>query len=223
MAKINAGAQSTWRKKAGAYVYRKWRNLNVAAIYQPNVKNPRTLAQQRTRARLGALSQLSNGMAGAINNGLRNVTKGTKWSPRNMFVKLNFEVVSATTPESVSIDYTHIVVSKGPLNNPNIGAPQFDNPNEVTLSCALTGLPGGYQSYEVFTVLYSADLTLSVMKATRFESASGTITVEVPSSWNGARVHIWCWAKYIGNTDVGNALYEGTVSNSIYCGSGNIS
>ena len=223
MAKINAGAQSTWRKKAGAYVYRKWRTLNVAAIYQPNVKNPRTLAQQRIRARLGALSQLSNGMASAINNGLRNAASGTKWSPRNLFVKLNFEVVSATTPESVSIDYTNIMVSKGPVNNPSIGAPRFDNPNEVTLSCNLTGMPGGHQSYEVKTVLYSADLGLSVMKSTRFDSASGNITVEVPSSWNGARVHIWCWTEYIGNTDVENALYAGSVSNSRYCGSGNIS
>ena len=208
--------------KVGNVVGRKFRNEYVVAAYQPKVRNPRTTAQQLIRARLGALSQLSNSMASAINNGLRNAAKGSKWSPRNLFVKLNFEAVHAASPDSVSIDYTDIVLSKGTVNNPHFGAPQFDNPLQVGMTCSLDGMPNGYQSYEVETFLYAPDLRIGIKKQTRFQAASGLITVDVPASWNGTKVHVWCWTRFIGNTDVENALYEGAVSNSAYCGSGNI-
>ena len=223
MSKLNKAVLGNIQGKVGNVVGRKFRSEYVVAAYQPKVRNPRTMAQQLIRARLGAVSTLSNNMAVAINRGLRNAAKGTKWTPRNLFVKLNFDRIHAASPGSVSIDYTTLVLAQGSLSTPIYGAPIFDNPNQVAMSYNFDGVPGGHANYEIETVLYNPDLGLTIMKATAPQNASGNIVVDCPASWNGMKVHIWCWVKYRGENDVESALYTYATSASSYCGSGNIS
>ena len=222
MAKMNKAVLGNFGGKVGNVVGRKFRTEAVVAAYQPVVANPRTLAQRMIRARLALASQLSNAMAFSINNGLLQASRGTKWSPRNVFVKLNFENVTGVAPDSLTVNYTNLVLSKGSLLQPSFGAPQFDNPQEVEVSYDFAALPGTPSDYRVNLCVYSPDVDNSALKTVTPSAFTGTINFVVPQSFNGMAVKVYGWLEYVGE-DMGNyGVYKNAVCNSVYVGSGTI-
>lgn len=224
MARINAGAQSTWRKKAGSYVYRKWRNLNVASIYQPIVKNPRTAAQIAVRDILSTLSTLGRGMSNVINIGMKKITKGTNWSPRNYFAKLNYGNVVANIGGGASITWNNIKIARGTLNSPSYGAVHTDNPNEVECQFSLNGVHADGEDYDAILAVYSDERKECVYLAKPF-NANGNVTVTVgtPSNWSGLVVHVFGFIRYNGDDAPEINVYKGDVSDSTHIGNATVS
>lgn len=222
MAKMNKAVLGNFGGKVGNVVGRKFRTEAVVAAYQPNVANPRTIAQRIIRARLAVVSKLSNAMAFSINHGLLQASRGTKWSPRNVFVKLNFENVTGVAPESIIVDYTKLVLSRGSLLQPSFGVPQFDNPQQVDVSYDLRAMPGVVNDYRINICVYSPDVDNSALEVITPSASTGTATITVPESFNGMSVKVYGWMQYVGE-DMGNyGVYKNAVCNSLYVGSGNI-
>lgn len=216
MAIYNAGYLSPIRKKLGNAVGRKWRTLDVLAVYQPFVHNPNTEAQQLVRTRFAAIARLAMAFDMAVKLGFENICKGTKVPQRSMFIKKNWSCVSASTPGTATMDYTGMVVAEGSLPEAGFGSASYAEP--LTVEVPLTDtceLPFTSSNDIVYLFVYDPEAGLGVMDtATR---ADETIKVIVPSLWNGHRVHVYGFA--IGN----GSENKGMVSPSRYLGSGTIS
>ena len=209
--------------KIGPVVGRKFREENVYSAYQKNVFNPRSEAQRSHRARFRALSTLSHDMACGAIFGFRSAAKGTNLSPRNLFQKTNWPNVTATSSGLVNIDYTGMQVSKGSLSNVNFDMPSFDIPLKVKVDFGDYGSPcQRTRNDKVYVYVYCPDAKQGIMSLpTEFED--GTVSVDVPSLWNGMRVHVWGFVRNEGAANEALDIPAGECSSSRYLGSGAIS
>lgn len=219
MALYDAGYLSPIRKKLGNAVGRKWRTLNVLAVYRGTISNPRTEAQQLVRTRFGALARMAMYMSGSIMAGFEAACKGTKIPQRSMFIKENWSSVSADTPGTATVDYSELLLSKGGAVKPIMSAPTFTDPLTVTMTETDTSeMPRCDAHDEVHVVVYDPESTGCIEQVfMRNDTDPGSITIEVPAAWNGHRVHVYAFA--IAQSE----QWKGQTSDSIYCGTGTIS
>lgn len=217
MAIYNAGYLSPIRKKLGNAVGRKWRNLDVLSVYQPNVRNPKTSAQQINRYRFGALSRIAMNVATTLLLGFEAVTRGTKVPVRSYFIKENWSKVTATSAGVVTVNYTDLVFSKGGLPLVQFGNPSFSGVLEVVVPLADSGsATGADPNDDAYMLVYDVDNGESILSEPKRRSDE-EIVVRVPGYWNGHHVH--CYGFGIG----GGTENKGIISNTRYLGTGVIS
>lgn len=215
MAIYNAGYLSPIRKKLGNAVGRKWRNLDILAVYQPFVRNPRTEAQQLVRARFGGLAKTAMILFAAILKGFEGVCKGTKIPQRSMFIKKNWSHIHAETPDSYTVDWEDLVVAQGGLALPAIGT--LTAPSANTVKLALNDAGQGDPMVidpadEVYMALANPGKNMGLISQAVLR-AENEITMVVPSNWVGDRLHVYVFAVGGGTQDMGK------ISNSVYGGS----
>ena len=209
--------------KIGPVVGRKFREENVYSAYQKNVTNPRSEAQTRHRARFRVLSTLSHDMACGAIFGFRTAAKGTNLSPRNLFQKTNWPFVTATGAGAVMVDYVGLAVSRGGLSSVLFDIPSFDIPNSVNVDFSEFGAPCQRTDNDrVFVYVYCPDARQGILSAeTKLDEQH--VSMSVPSSWNGMKVHVWGFVRNQGAADIEQDIPAGECSPSQYLGSGNIS
>lgn len=110
------GLFGTVTGKIGNVVMSSNAGKTIVRQYQPNVKNPSTVAQSEQRAKLKLMSQVSAALAPVIainRNGLQ--------SSRNLFIKRNF---GYTMSESgvASVSYENLQLTSGSAGLPSISA-----------------------------------------------------------------------------------------------------
>lgn len=217
MAIYFAGYLSPIRNKLGNAVGRKWRTLDVLAVYNGRPRNPRTEAQQLNRTRFAGLASLAMSFASAVKIGFKNVCDGTPIPQRSYFIKENWNHVHANTPGQPTIDYTELVVAKGALPEAQFGAPSFADPLSVEVSMTdSSDVDGADARDKVYLFVYSPEAGAGKMGDTKVR-ADESIACDVPAYWNGNRVHVWGFAVGGGPDNMG------IVSPSRYLGSGTIS
>lgn len=214
MALYYLGILGTFKNKVGTVVGRHWKNWKwTMAAYVRNVKNPRTEAQQFQRARFAAIGGMCSAFLPAIAIGFRKLARQLTLTEGNVFVKMNIGAVEATTPDSVTIDYSAIQVAKGRLPEVQFGSPLFDTPLTVEVSYTPhTDDPEADAADTVLLFVYNPEDGRGILSEGAARSA-GSASVTVPGSWNGVKVHVWGFV-----TDD-----KGLCSRSTYIGSGNIS
>lgn len=218
MAIYNAGYLSPIRKKLGNAVGRKWRNLDVLAVYQPFVSNPNTAAQQSVRNHFATLAQFARYFAQAVEIGFLNICKGTKVPQRSMFIKKNWDAIEMTDPETASVNWDDIIVAEGALPEVSFGSPTFTEPLQVAVTMSSTeGVPGSDQADKVYLMVYSSEAKAAIISDGRNTRANNSLSVNVPAAWNGHRVRVWGFAVGAGIDNMG------IISNSSYLGDGTIS
>lgn len=218
MAIYNAGYLSPIRKKLGNAVGRKWRTLDVLAVYRPFISNPNTSAQQMVRGRFSMAAKLAMAFARAIELGFANICKGTKVPQRSMFIKKNWNTITADSPSSIVADYTEMVVAQGKLPEVLFGNASFAEPLQVAVTMSdTTGIEGADSHDKVYLLVYSPEAQAAVFSDGRNTRADESASVNVPAYWNGHRVHVWGFAVGAGTDNMG------VISNSRYLGSGTIS
>ena len=215
MAIYNAGYLSPIRKKLGNAVGRKWRNLDVLAVYQPFVSNPRTEPQQLVRTRFGKLAQVAMMLSPAVNLGFEGICKGTKVPQRSMFIKKNWSRVHADTPGSSTVDWEDLTVAQGGLALPAIGA--LTAPSANTIKLALNDAGAGDPTVistadEVYMMLANPNKSMGLISAAAVR-VEDEIEMSVPANWVGDRLHAYVFAIGKGDQDMGR------ISNSVYGGS----
>lgn len=215
MAIYNAGYLSPIRKKLGNAVGRKWRTLDVLAVYQPFVRNPRTESQQFIRTRFGKLAQVAMNLSAAVEKGFKGVCEGTKVPQRSMFIKKNWSHVHSDVPGSTSVDWEDLVIAQGSLALPNVGALTAPSANVVklALSDSAQGDPSVIDAAdEVYMALMNPSKNMSLLSQATLR-VEEDIEMRVPSTWVGDRLHAYVFAVGGGTQD------KGKISNSLYGGS----
>ena len=217
MSQHDLGVMGKFYGKIGVIVGFTWKGLQVARAYISRVANPKTNAQELVRTRFAAAGHLASMFLPAITVGLKNLASGRKSTDVGEFVRLNWAKIQAATPGEYTIDYTGLVIAKGGLCGVGFGSPQFDDPLEVAID--ITPNLDGYKANandKVYILVYCPELE-STLLPTPTSRSTNSVTIPVPSSWNGQKVY--CWGFTLGNaTD-----NKGLCSNSTYIGSGNIS
>lgn len=215
MGKVDTGILGEIRKKVGPVVGRKWRNLNVIAKYQSNVRNPRTDRQQRNRLVFKTISKLASNFGEVLKIGFSVVTDGTKVPPRAKFIKENFKQVVAVDPTSVSINYVDLIIASGSLPAVDCETPDFTTALTVKVSQNDTSdLQGASADDKVSLVVLDKETNQVVMSEPMSRTESDLV-VRVPASWNGHDVYVWviAWSD-------GDDLTIERVMDSIYLGAG---
>lgn len=216
MAIYNAGYLSPIRKKLGNAVGRKWRNLDVLSVYQPNVRNPKTNAQEIVRTRFGFASSIAMRIANALRLGFGVITKGTKVPPRSYFIKENWNCFHASSPGSATCDYDGLIIAKGSLTPFEFGTPSFATPLTVVVALTDNSSVYGASANDLgYLLVYDPEAEEAIL-STGKERTEAQIAVAVPDYWNGHRVHVYGFG--VGDPDVN----PDKVSMSRYLGSGTI-
>ena len=219
MGKMKMGILSPFKGKIGTVVGQKWRGgVWFQRAYTDDVKNPQSESQLITRARFRALSELVHGFLSAISIGYeREALARPTMTAGNLFVKRNWSHVTASGPESVNVDFTGLELSHGPAVRVNFTTPQFDTPLQVDMDFNDNmEVIGADANDEVYVFIYCPDAKAGVLFHVKRQDE--TVSVPVPSYWNGMKVHVYGFVK---NAD-SNPVRPGAVSDSTYCGTGNI-
>lgn len=208
--------------KVGPVVARKFREENVYSAYQKNVFNPRSEKQQIQRMRFKALSELAHNFACGAIFGFRTAAKGTNLSPRNLFQKTNWPMITATSTDALHVDYSGMSVSRGSLANVFFESVNFDLPNKVKVTFLDAGAPCQRTNNDrAFIYIYCPDAKSGLLSE-EVKLEAGSIVVEVPTAWNGLKVHVWGFTRNQGEANVELGIPAGEASDSQYVGSGNI-
>lgn len=121
------------RGKLGAAVFSSTNGQQVVRQYQPNVKNPNTVAQTMQRARFKLMTQIASSMAPVIA-----FPKSGAVSSRNMFVKKNMPLVIGTE-NGAQVVYENLQLTSGTRALPGIHVAREGGKMKIKLLQAPTG------------------------------------------------------------------------------------
>lgn len=211
MAIYNAGYLSPIRKKLGNAVGRKWRTLDVLAVYQPNVSNPNTEAQQLVRQRFAAAAKMAMQGAGILGIGLNDYCRGRVAPPRSAFIGMNFNQFT----DGSSVTYSALQFSAGSLDAPTpSGVPGVATPLTISMHVDTDFVEGlTCNSHDLmYLFAYDPELKRFFVSETGVRS-DDEIAIVFPSMCGGHRVHVYMFC-------VGAKTYntEGKTSPTVYIG-----
>lgn len=215
MAIYYASNFGTMRKKVGDGVTRRWRGLKVVAAYNPKPKNPQTDSQQSNRGKFGVLSGFARSLAYAIDTAMAYQLRNSKVFPRAWFMKTNKGIVKPSGA-GFEVSFADAKISRGTLPGVIFGTPDFDTPQQVSVSFESNEeLDGVSLDDRVYIVMYNPKADTAILSAPVKRSAR-MVNIMAPAVWGGMSVHIW-----------GFVLSEATdvdvkVSDSWYIGTGNV-
>ena len=196
MSKYYQGYLGAQQGKLGNAVGRRWKGRDVMAVYQPQVHDPRTTAQQIVRARFGRLGQLSGYLREALLIGMGYVAQQYRLTEGNQFVKRNWNNVTALTPDDVSVNYSALRLSEGSLPEAAFGAVDYGTGTHLHIEAPLSGgsdQPGASVNDQVYLVAICPDRSQAVVGSPSLRSAE-KVSVNVPASWDGMEVHVYGFA-----------------------------
>lgn len=121
------------RGKLGAAVFSSTNGQQVVRQYQPNVKNPNTVAQTKQRARFKLMTQIASSMAPVIA-----IPKSGAVTSRNMFVKKNMPLVIGTE-DGAQLVYENLQLTSGTRALPGIYVEREAGKLKIGLLQAPTG------------------------------------------------------------------------------------
>lgn len=121
------------RGKLGAAVFSSTNGQQIVRQYQPNVKNPNTVAQTMQRARFKLMTQIASSMAPVIA-----IPKSGAVSSRNMFVKKNMPLVIGTE-DGAQLVYENLQLTSGTRALPGIYVEREGGKLKIGLLQAPTG------------------------------------------------------------------------------------
>lgn len=175
------------RGRVGKVIHSSWRGRPYVRACPETVSNPRTETQQAHRNAFVALSRLASYMKEGHRVGLQYQASRMNMNTFCVFKKLNSELVKADR-----IDYEHLFLSKGPLDDTRVTGVRMEGQNlQVTFKKDpyMTEAEGADNLY-----LYAYCVNLCEGRlfgpAFRFNSA---ITITVPEEWNGLQLHLYAF------------------------------
>ena len=207
------GILGGFRNKVGTVIGFFWKGKAVMRGYKDlGPKSTYSEAQLLVQTRFGAIGKLALVFLSAITGGFYKVAARKKMTASNIFIKKNWEMTHSTVPGIATIDYPELIISQGELHNVDFGTPSFDNPLEVEVTYSTVSSLDDSND-KVYIVAYSPDANEGLLSEGAKRS-DGSISLTVPSHWNGLKVHVW------GMTQ--SAKDKKAYSDSSYIGTGNI-
>lgn len=212
MGKANQGVFGAFQGKVGNVVGRIRQGQQVYCIYQPQVANPQTAAQQSNRLKLRLLSQLGSAILSAIMVGFKfldGYAKGSAFSSFIGYNAKNTEPFSGSYP-NMEIDFQKVAVSEGSLAVPFNMQGSLDS-NTLSLTWAdNSGIDNALATDKVCAVVYNKTKNSSVFNSNVATRSTRTGSVTVPTGWNGDSVEAYAFMSRAEETLMSKTIYLGS-------------
>lgn len=214
MAKSVYNSLNFWRGRIAGQVYKSVRGKQVISTFVVP-KNPKTSAQQLSRAKLTLLGTLGSVLRYVIREGFKGDALAHRSTPKACFIKRHYDKVQGTSAENVAIAPEQLILSHGSRTNvffsDTIDASSV--PQQVTLT-----ITDGMTIYDdelndkVYGALYCEDLN-QVILSLPVTRTTDKIDITVPKAWTGLEVHAYGFvvskdgnqsspSTYIGHTTI---------------------
>ena len=212
MGKANQGVFGSFTGKVGNVVGRVRQGQQVYCIYQPNVGNPQTPAQQANRMKITLLSQLGSVLLNAIQDGFKQLDGYQKGSPYSAFVGYNCKVAQPITGAypNLEIDHAKVAVSEGSLINPYNCQGSVDSYNIVLTWADNSGMSNALATDQLCVVVLNKNKNASVYFPYGAKRSDRTDTVTCPSSWSSDSVEVWAFMARENGTLMSKTMYIGS-------------
>ena len=213
MGKINQGILDGFSGKVGTVVGYKVHGKKVMRAYVDKVKDPRTAKQMDARLRFKTLAALAVGFLTASKTGLERIAASWRHTVANAFMRINQGAV--TVADGVAeVDLSALVCSVGALPQVGFGQADYTEPLTAKVDFAPNSdTPGAADEDEVYLFVYEPSSGQGMLSAPA-QRSTGTVEVNLPSTWSGVEVHVYGFALGKGRDN------DGKHSNSAYIGSG---
>ncbi|WP_435415082.1 DUF6266 family protein [Polaribacter aestuariivivens] len=210
MGKISQGILGGLSGKVGNVIGGNWKGIDYLRIKPSSVRNPRTEGQVNQRNRFSITLNYLQPNLGFIKLGYKSfATKKTEFNAAMSYVLNN--AVSGTAP-NFTIDYSLALLSRGTLSGVLNGTTDLSTAGEVTFNWDDNSTEGNANADDKAMILvYNPEKKESIYTLDGANRTTGTDVISIPSSYVGDTVHLFMAFVTSDN---------GTVSNSIYLGSG---
>lgn len=197
MSKIDSSGLEHGRRGDKIYVVLNGQQIKKDP-YRPT--NPRSPAQQRHRAKIALINQLSAQLAEAVNLGfLRVAEEAKKQTPRNAFVKANWENGALCWNEETTtwdLCPERFLLAEGPRHIPAVITAEVEG-NLLHISCPDSGLGDMYAvpDERLYVALYLPDAQATKLYAGPMRADCTQCTFELPEEWcaTNATLHVYVW------------------------------
>ena len=211
MGNINQGILGGFNGKVGTVVGYSVRGKFCMRSYVAKIRNPRTEKQMLQRGKFGMLGVLSSEMLAVVQVGFAFRAKRFHNSAINNFVQVNKDCIAVDSDGIMAPNYESLLVSSGSLPSPSFGTASFANSGRVEVPFSgNTEVGNANENDNVYIYVYAPDAKRGYLSKA-FTRASGSASVNIPSSLSGLRVHVW-----------GFSTNANSASDSVYVGTGTI-
>lgn len=192
MAINNGGVYGRNRNKAGGVVWFKWNALQVFREYVAKISNPNTTSQQIVRARFKACMRVARMARRALNTAMHSICRSMSTTVYGWCVKKNWEAVSASAPDDVTINWAEVKVSEGNCDEVTFGAVDWGETAHLTLTATFNGNVSETNDAndEVYLLAIVPEINQSILSAPAVRSA-GSVSITCPAGWNGMTAHLY--------------------------------
>lgn len=207
MGKCNQGVFGNWVKKVGNVVGRVVNGQNIYSIYQPNVSNPQTERQQKTRTKFSMLTKLGSVIGIFLSIGLlQSKGKGT-WLSR--FISINFEDGITGTYPSFELNYPKLILSQGNVDLPYNTAAQVQGSDVNITWIDNSGIGNAKDSDKAMFLIYNKDKNASIVDEEAADRSTRQASYELPTSWNGDTIYVYFAMQRVAERTASASMFLG--------------
>lgn len=209
MARITGFVGDVTGKMGNMVAYTR-RGVNLARQYQPNVTNPNTRRQQKSRRIFAEAYNVARQLAAPVTMAYAAVS--STYERQNFVGKLiDAKAISVSQDlVQVTVDWASVPVSWGPLVPIRTGGrPTSEAPQKITIplsadsvadsNCLIDGVTP--INCLVFGVAYSVEMQDSLLALVGYKDVNGQWVpvnggaIETTPEWSGVSVHVWAFCK----------------------------
>ena len=202
MGKQFGGVFANWNGKVGNVVGRVRQGRTVLAIYQPNVYNPNTNAQQSARSKFSVLVQFLSKMLGILRVGFHDLDGYKTGNAFSAAVGYNYKngAVTGAYP-NMSIDNQKVVLSQGVVDLPYTPQVTADGTTLAVTWADNSGIGNANADDDVMLAVYNPDkdTALSTISLAKRSARNGSFAL--PVAWTGDTVWVYLAVSRPGTSE----------------------
>lgn len=187
MGVANQGVFGAWQKRVGNVVGRIVQGRNIYSIYQPQVNNPKTQAQQSNRSAFSVMAEFVSQALAAIRVGFRNLDgykKGSAYSSALGYNLTKAKAVGGVYP-NLEVNYNKVVVAEGGVDLPYDPSGSVAD-GEFTVTWAdNSGQGDALATDKAALCLYNSTQKKCVFAVTESKRSDRSAKISVPPAWTG--------------------------------------
>ncbi|MCK9613262.1 MAG: DUF6266 family protein [Bacteroidales bacterium] len=198
------------KQKFGTAVFSKQFSKNTMRTKPIEVKNPRTPDQVNQRNKFSLMVAEGRRLLTMLKVSFQNMT--TDMSAFNVFIKNNIKTAITGLPGSYAIDYSLLLIAKGPLyKTSNITAG-----NELASKVKRSWIPpidpvDPANLDLLYVATYNEDKKEWFYSATTTTRITGVDQQDIPATWAGDTVHVFSFFVNPDGNQSSDSVYSGTV------------
>jgi len=199
------------KKKFGSAVFSKQFGKNTMRTKPIEVRNPKTLGQKQQRSKFSLMVELSRMFMGFIRIGFKQVATGM--SQFNVFMKSNISTAITGVYPTFSIDFAHLLVSKGTLTGADGEAAAAVAGHKVDITWVdNSGNGDALATDNAMGLIINYTKKAIMQDSTTKTRADEALSFTVPATWIGDEVHAYLSFKTPLSNKVADSKFMASVT-----------